>query len=150
SFLQGAHDGIETLNEEALALARQLGDEDLEGEALSTLAVLPARQGDFAESDRRHQALLDFFLGRGDDYNAGIINHNWGDMALLYGDFARAATLYEQGLQRIVPLGQTQMIAYLERGLGVAVHHLGDYERGVALLESSLRRIRAVGEARGL
>ncbi len=145
TFLQGDKAQARVLNEECLALGRELGDTWLIAFALRTLGWLAKDQGQYEQATTLLQQSLTLAHAVGDlflvsDSMAGLAFVAWGQ-----GDYARATALLEQGLAYAQKLGFTGGIAWELCDLGEMAYHQGDYTRAAALLAQSLTIRRKLG-----
>jgi non-specific serine/threonine protein kinase len=146
--VQGDRARAVALKDEALKLARGLGDPSLLALALSYRALTAVAEG---QNDRA-LALWDEVLslrGYPDETQfACSAFDNLGTIARRAGDTERAATLYEESLARSQPIGFEWSAATVLANLANVLVDLGAYERAGTLYRESLRRLWAIGERR--
>lgn len=76
--------------------------------------------------------------------------NNVGEVARCQGDYARAASLYEESLPLLREASDTRGVALALGNLGHVLYHLGEGERAEALLKESLRLKHGFGDEIGL
>jgi non-specific serine/threonine protein kinase len=132
-------------DEQALILAREVGDRRTEVSTLNNLAANDLELGDYGQARARFEANL--ALARSIDepelmisplYNLGLVTWLRGEPAAATERFAEALALArEHGVPRFIPL--------ILRGFASATLDLGDVTQAVALLRESLELARAHG-----
>ena len=128
---------------EAVALAREVDDDDLIATCL-LFRLLCSDDDDPAES----AALFDEAIRRaercGNRVNAGQLQNNAANLALLVGDLESARTYLEQSLANVALVGGVDTIA--TGNLGMVELETGDPDAAGELLGSALRRSRRTGD----
>jgi non-specific serine/threonine protein kinase len=128
----------ERRQEDALALAREVGDEVAAAFAANNLGVQALERGNFAEAKRRLEASRRAAAAAGSGRLVIYADHNLGDIARLQGDPATAVVHYESGLRLARAGGETWYVPKLLCVLGFAALDLGDDVRSAAILLESL------------
>jgi tetratricopeptide (TPR) repeat protein len=126
AFRLGDQERSRARNEEALAVAREVGDTRAECEALTGLARVALREGDYAkvvELAREGRAKAQ---AAGDRSAEGPPLHLEAAGLHLSGDYAHARELYEQSLALNEELGNASWVAMELHNLGWVEIHLGD------------------------
>ncbi|HEY3365908.1 MAG TPA: tetratricopeptide repeat protein [Symbiobacteriaceae bacterium] len=147
---QGDYDEAGALCQEALGIARELGDERVSAEMLDTLGAVALEQGDteralalFEESQTRWRDLDD----------QGSLASTLNNLATLLGrqgEYSRAVTLFDEALSLGLRLGDRQQVAWVLNNLGFMLIDRDDHERARALLEEALTISRQLGDKRGV
>ncbi|MCX6030270.1 MAG: tetratricopeptide repeat protein [Chloroflexi bacterium] len=137
------------LAEEALALARQLGDAWDETRALFLLSETRYRAGEIAQAQELLDASLTVARRSGDPRLALVPLNALGDIACHRGDYARARRLFEECLALSRDLGDRYGEAMHLNNLGTVLHILGQYDEAAAFYRQSLAICRDVGDLAG-
>jgi predicted ATPase/DNA-binding CsgD family transcriptional regulator len=135
-----------SLIEEALALARSLGDPEQEAEILGDLGDIARESGDIERAERCYLASLTLWQ---DLREQGRVAWNWVMLAWVAearGDLARAEALATKAHQLYLDHEDAEGIAYSLRRLGLVARHRGDLERASACFAEGL----ALDEEHGL
>ncbi len=137
---QGNHERAAPFFEEALAVARDVGDPFLIGQAVAFVGWLSYRRGEYQRAEERVAEALRLLDGIPDQVRATPTLLIAGDTAMVQEHFAQALPHY----QRIIDLNQTAGFVWIvcdaESGLGGVYYCLGDVHQAVALYAASLRR----------
>lgn len=136
----GAHD------EEALRLAREVGDRPGIALALCRVGDDARARGDYAAAHTLLDAALDASLAA---CNPGLEAHcrfGRGNLELAEGHYEAARTWLADALARFRRLGSRLVAAVAARRLGVVLYLLGNHSAGRSLLEEGLAGLRGVGD----
>jgi non-specific serine/threonine protein kinase len=135
--LQGDHGAATALGEEALATAREAGDEYEAAGALNVLGGVALMQGDYDTARTLSEEALAKYreLGAARDV-AGTLN-NLGMGAMYRGDYRRAEEMYRESWAMTLELGDTVGSLNPLTNMGYAIFHAGDAPRArVAFVEA--------------
>jgi predicted ATPase/class 3 adenylate cyclase/Tfp pilus assembly protein PilF len=145
AYQQGDYPAARTLDEESLAIHRQLGDRRGIAASLNNLGLVACDQGDFPAARLLHEESLAIVRELGD--RKGIANslNNLANVAYDQGDFAFARELYEESLAIARELGDREGVARVLGNLGNVAKHQGDFPSARALHEESLAIKRELG-----
>jgi len=133
-YWQGALDKGVSLGEEALAVARSLGDQELEAGILGEVGEFWRESGNIDRAEQCYVASLALFQDLGDQINAAWMWMRLGRVAEVRGDLARAEALATQTLQLFRDRKDAEGIGASLRQLGVVARHRGDLEQAAAYL----------------
>jgi predicted ATPase/transcriptional regulator with XRE-family HTH domain len=135
---------------EALALARRLGDPTEIATALNNLGVMAFRQADYDAAQALHEEGLS--LERAHSRPTGIASalHNLGNVAYRRGDHATARSRYEEALALRRGQGDQADVAGLVNNLGNVAVAEGDLVAAQALYEQALQVCREIGNQAGV
>jgi hypothetical protein len=131
--------GARPLLEEALAVARAVGDRAAEGTALWGLGNEAATAGDRGAARAAYEASLARFRALGDEWGAALALNALGALALAASDAAGARARLEEPLPRLRAAGPRWLLAPVLVNLGAAALRLGDPEGARAHLAEGLR-----------
>jgi predicted ATPase/uncharacterized protein HemY len=146
AIYQADFSGGRKLLEEALALARELGDDAGLAESLYALGHLTTLQGDYERARSLYGESLDLYLGLNDTWGIAAATNDLGTVALSVGDYLQARELLEEGLALARHLGQKRQVAVILFNLGYVGWCTGEYERAQALYEECLALAREIGD----
>jgi tetratricopeptide (TPR) repeat protein len=138
---QGDLDGAWTLQEQALAILREM---DTEGARLGTahtlnrLGIVAFLQGDHEKANALHEDALARFRELDDTSAIATVLNNLGVTADDRGDLDRARQLYEEALELQRKSGDTQSIAIYLGNLGEVARDQGDMAGASAYYRESL------------
>jgi len=138
------------LSEEALAIARDMHDDDGIGSALYNLALVANSQEDYARCARLAEESSALFRTATDTANLIWSLNAGGDAALRQKDYARAGVLYHEALDLARAEGDVNSVAWLLPDVAQVYEFQGDYDRARPLLEESLDLFRALKNRSGL
>jgi ATP/maltotriose-dependent transcriptional regulator MalT len=132
-------------HEQALALAREVGDRAAEAFALINLSAPAMEFGDYDLAFSRLEAGLAAARAVGESEAASLALHNLGCLAWLRGDYAASQRYAEEALALAQADGWDWLVPSILVNHGLATADLGDFDRAAALLHEGL----ALGHARG-
>jgi predicted ATPase/transcriptional regulator with XRE-family HTH domain len=138
------------LHGKALALSRRLEDEDIHATALTELALIASRQGDFPEAAALLTDALARYRGTRNERGIAVALNELGAVARLRGDYDDARTYLEESLALAHRLGNGRGAARALQSLGTIAYHRNDNVRAQALLEEALGEYQALGEKPGI
>ena len=143
ALYQGNHERAAPFFEEALAVARDVGDPFLIGQAIAFVGWLSYRRGEYERAEERVAEALHLLHGIPDPVRATPALLIAGDTAMVQEHFAQALPHYQQ----IIDLNQTAGYAWIlcdaQSGLAGVYYCLGDMNQAVRLYAESLRRAHA-------
>jgi predicted ATPase/DNA-binding SARP family transcriptional activator len=117
----------------------------LRAEALSTLALLAYRQGDFAVAKEAWEQSLALYRELGDTTGIGRSIGELGSIALSEEDYERAVSLYEESAALFRSTDDRLRLATVLANLGAIANMQGEYARGRTLGEEALELNREIG-----
>jgi len=142
AIFQGDYARAASFLEEALAVARALGDPALIGETLAYSAFLSYRRREFARAEELLEEVR-HTLGRQAECQPGAFPFltldgvvpflTLGDLALAQGQVERAATQYEEGIERFRAAGSEWGVRDMQAGLAAVRYLTGDLPGAAAL-----------------
>jgi predicted ATPase/DNA-binding CsgD family transcriptional regulator len=147
-WVQGDFELARTLEEESLAIARELGDRSQIGWALSCLGCVARSETDYAAAWRLFSQSRDAYREVGDRRGTGLSTFLLGTIAYFQGEYARARELFEESLAIGRAVGDRWTIASSLGDLGDVAYREGKLRLARALSEESMGVAREMGMAR--
>ena len=132
-------------HEQALAIAREVGDQAAEAFALINLSAPAMEFGDYDLAFTRLEAGLAAARAVGETEAASLALHNLGCLAWLRGEFHTSQQRAEEALALAQAHGWDWLVPSILVNYGLATADLGDYDRAASLLRRGLK----LGYARG-
>lgn len=146
----GDHWRTKSLAEEALALAREMGDQKSIASALGSLASVAHADGDVPRATALHEEAL-ATLGEADLQDASpTILYNLALLLSEQGNYPRASSLLTTALAICEATGDKTRMGWMYRAQGVVALHQGYYEQAARLFRESLSLLWEVGEKLGI
>jgi tetratricopeptide (TPR) repeat protein len=136
-------------HEQALALQRDLGDQQGEANSLNSLGIVAMSQGNYAEAIDYYEQSLALKRELGDRQGEATTLGNLGIVARSQGNYAEAIDYYEQALARFRELGDRQGEARTLNNLGNVAQSQGNYAEAIDYYEQALARFRELGDRQG-
>jgi transcriptional regulator with GAF, ATPase, and Fis domain/Tfp pilus assembly protein PilF len=115
--------------EEALLLARRVGDKRDLASALGYLAIHHHRAGDYARATERYREALEIAREVGDVGGMATAHSNLGAVSFLSGDPARAREHYELAVRLARRVGRSNSAVFATNNLANLHSYLGMFER---------------------
>jgi predicted ATPase/DNA-binding SARP family transcriptional activator len=131
--------------EESLSLARRLKDEKLTANALHSLGLVAAAQGDAAARSYLEEGVA-LARARGEASAIKDLLLGLGLVLIDVGDLAAATTVLEEGLHLARQLQDKRCIAFALNNLGFVAYFAGEYPRAHQLHAVSLGMMRELSE----
>jgi predicted ATPase/DNA-binding NarL/FixJ family response regulator len=126
------------LAEEALAIARDLGDAEIVFNALDCLTGLANSHRDFVAARAFLEQMLPIARDSGNKLQIRVTLMLQGDLAQLEGDYEQAQSFYEESLALMRDLNDKSQLCYELRHLGQVALHQALYEKAIARYQESL------------
>lgn len=138
--------------EEALDIARELGDALNTATALRYLGLLASMQGNYVEARSLLEQSLEIWRMMGPEGKVGL---SWtltflADVALNQNESNEASSIYEESVAILREIGEKNFLAYSIRRLGLLAWREKDYGKAIALYQESLSLNRELGDLRGV
>ena len=130
--------------EEALGLARSIGDETVEANTLRNLGALAKDEGDHARARALHQEAREISARSGDRLGASSSLINLSDIALAQRDYEGAEKLAREGVLLARELGHEVRELCALINLGLASLHCDRAEEARATLREAVRLSQAL------
>jgi class 3 adenylate cyclase/tetratricopeptide (TPR) repeat protein len=124
--------------EEAVALARESGDESLEAYSLSMLAIALNSQGRLERAIECDSAATSLYERAGDLAGQAISHANLAGDYLLIGDLRSALHHGELSLARSARIGDLAGVAVQNLNIGATLLQMGDLEQAASHLQQSV------------
>ena len=120
--------------EEALAIARALGNREAVGKFLTNLGLVAERQGDYPLAIRRYEESLAILREIGARHAALLNVLNLGDVATAQGDDEAAGRYYLEVLPEALALGALHVALGTVRGLAGVQARAGNHAQAARLI----------------
>ena len=144
--VQGDDDDAVAMGEEALTLARQLGDMHGAAAALDLLGLVATDRGEWERARTHMRAALALDRELGYSHGVAIQLSNLGEIAIAQGNLAEAAAFGEEALAIWRERGDDWGVAFALIPLGKVAHARGDIGRALALFRQSLASNQSLGD----
>ncbi|MFW9260918.1 tetratricopeptide repeat protein [Nostoc sp. CALU 546] len=128
----------EQLYQEALAIYRELGDEEMKAITLSDLGGVAQEQGQYDRAESYYKQALTIEEKRGDKEGQAIYYGNLGLLALDRDRPSEARPWYERGLVLAQKVGRQNLVASAQSGLAQVLEQEGRYAEALPLAQSAL------------
>jgi non-specific serine/threonine protein kinase len=148
--VRGNHLQARAFGEEALDLARALGDQITEIETLCTISNIAAVQGNYEEAYTISIAALIIARTSGNQWQVGMALDSVGYAALFHRQYQSAQSAFEESTALFHALGQFSLQSNNQRMLGYALMHQQDYQRAALHYHESLKLNAAFEEMNGV
>jgi predicted ATPase/class 3 adenylate cyclase len=125
-------------HEQALTLAREMGDREAEAFALNNLGAQAMELGHFDDARTRYQATIAIAREAGTVHLVILALHNLGEIQRMQHDSAAALQSKEEALALARQHAMSWGLPSILTGLGLIATDLGDYDRAIALFHESL------------
>jgi predicted ATPase len=147
---QSDYTSADTLFQENLRIARQLGDKRSIAVSLNAMAVNARHCGELSASRALFEESLALWRELQDAPATGRALSNLASIVKLQNDFAHARDLYEECLSIFRALADTSGIAWTLNHQGDVARDQGDSFAAQSLYEQSLRAFRQLGDRWGI
>jgi len=146
AFGEGDHDRATQLHEDALHLAREVGDEPAEAFALMALGAQLLDRQCYDQAEELCEKARVLALRVGELRTAGLSRHNIAEIEFHRGHYAQAVDRYQDSLRIFRELGDQWAVVASLHGLAVTVLRQGDLRSAAKALRECLRLASEVGE----
>jgi tetratricopeptide (TPR) repeat protein len=143
---QGDYDTARALNEESLALRRELGDTPGVATLLNNLGIIARFQRDLRDARQMNEESLALFREMGDRWAVGQLLNNQACVASDQGEYGEARRLLEESLMIRRQLGDKAGLALSLNTLADVVLDEGAFADARPLLDESLEISRDLGD----
>jgi len=147
---QADHDAARAASDEAVALARQVGEPWVLALALLPVAEACMMRHDYAAARSCFEESLALFRQIGDRWGIGIPLLDWGYMDSIQGDYGAARARLEESITMHRQVGERWMRSHSLNILGQVVQQQGDYQQAAMLYDESLDLLRKMGLETGI
>lgn len=146
TYLQGDYPLGRNALAEALALQRELGDQNGVADCLNNLGNILQAEGDYAEARACHEEALALRRKLNNRYGVACSLGNLGTIARDVDDLENAVLLNQASLDLFRELGNERNLAYSLNNLANAYEGLSDFRLSRALHEESREIERRIGD----
>lgn len=140
------HQKAATYLAEALRLAGDIGDQNLQARTQRAFALNEEQQDNYASALEHSQAMLDLYRAAGNRAQEAMALNWVGWFHTLLSGHEAALPYCEQALSLAREIGDRHVEAMTEDSLGYIHHKLGNYTKALACYERGLDVIRKVGD----
>lgn len=146
----GRYEQAESLLEEGLAIAQELGEKRIEAVSLRYLGVAASGRGDYGTAQSFLEQTLSLWRELGERSDISLSLSFLGDVALAEGKSLKAQSLYQESAKLLNEFGDKHVLAYPLRRLGHIALDQGDYPKAAALFLESLELNLDIGNKMGI
>jgi predicted ATPase/DNA-binding NarL/FixJ family response regulator len=148
AYLQADYPAGQPLIEEALAIWRELGQEERTGlgRTIALYGGFRMEVGDYESAVRLFQESLEIYTQLNHKNGVGGLHKDLGWSAMRTGDYQLAQLHLEKSLALVQETGDKTGLIYAYSGLGEVAMRLGEYPRASDLLEKGLSLGRELGD----
>jgi predicted ATPase/DNA-binding SARP family transcriptional activator/uncharacterized protein HemY len=148
---QGDHVNAQTLYEQSLTTAKNLGESSLQAKALMGLGIIAElNRGDFEGARSHFQSALELARESGDKVCLADALRQLGALSLERANYQDAVTYYEASGKLYNELGHVQGRAKSLTNLATVLTYLGDLHKAHVLNVEGLELFRSVGDRHGV
>ena len=148
-YYQGDHVSAQALQEESLAIFRELGNRQGAAWALNGLADVAAAQGNHDIARALYEESLSIFRELGNRQGTASLLHHLGRLVREQGDYEQARVWYEEGLTISRELSNQQNVAWSLHHLGNVAAAQGDHLTAWSLQEECRALFQELGNRQG-
>ena len=145
NLIRSDPDSARLVGEQALALAKKIGNQRALGDAHNNLGWLAAEQGQFTRSDSLLTIALDIFKRIGKAEYTSVTLSNLGWLSDKKGDRVGSLKRFQEALAMSEQAGDSASTSKLLYAIGIDYRKSGDLPNGLKFLEQSLEMERALG-----
>jgi predicted ATPase/Tfp pilus assembly protein PilF len=145
---QGDYERATTLHEDALAAARQLGDQIAIATSLTDLGSIARFQGEYRRAAELHEQALSIWRELNDERGTISSLHELGWLALDRGDYPAAEALLTESLVLARRSGELAALGTVLEKLGMLSFYREEYEQAADLYQDSLDLWRELQDTR--
>ena len=149
-FLLGMLDSGDKFADEAITLARELGERQVLARALWAKGLVMGSQGDTTAAEECNEEALALFRQVGDKFSIAFVLANRGVQEREQGKTRLARASLEEALAVDREIGNEMGASWHGINLGPLVYYQGDYAFAQALFEENLAIERKFGRKRGI
>jgi predicted ATPase len=143
-------EGAYAVQEECLALSRELGLPRLVDQAVFSLGMLSLWHGDLVRAKELLEEALAGARAEGNRYLQAVMLHNLGEIGWLEGDCAGAMRCFDESLPISEEFGAQRLVADNLKGLARSLAGLGEGDRAREALDRAATLCRDMGDERAL
>jgi tetratricopeptide (TPR) repeat protein len=143
---RGELESAQSLYEEALAIARRVGDQRGIARELGNLGVVFAARGQLAQAETYHQDSLAVYREIGYQLGVGGEEGNLGEILRARGRLREAMAQYQDSLARAHELGNAELEALDLNDIGDVLADQGNLAKATRQYDQALKIFRDIGE----
>ncbi len=142
---RGEYLAAQSFLEKGLAVIRDTGDLQAEGDMLNSLGTVAEAMGDYAVARVAYQQALEISQEIGNRLGEGYVLNNLGQVANDQGAYQEAREYYEDSLAIFGEIGNRLGQGAVLNNLGETAHGQGDYHGARGHYEQALATFREIG-----
>ena len=142
---QADHDSTQVVADEAVTLARQLGDGWMMALSLCAGGEAGMMRQDYGTARSYFEESSTIFRKIGDKFGLGAALLDWGYMDSIQGNDEKAQNRMEESIAMFRQVGERWMLAIALNVLGQVVQQRGDYDQATVYFSESLDLLRKMG-----
>ncbi len=135
--------------EQALSIAKEIGDKKGEGISFSHLGSIYYILGNYHKAIEIYEQSLSIAREIGDKKAEGVNLGNLGNAYDNLGDYQKAIEFHEQSLSISRKIGDKKGEGANLGNLGITYDNLGDYQKAIEFYEQALSITREIGDKKG-
>jgi predicted ATPase/DNA-binding SARP family transcriptional activator len=137
--------------EEALSIARELGNNAIAARSLCNLGLVETVEGNYEQAGSYFEQSMDLFR----KVNSLSMENIWpltflGDIDFYRNDLNSAQIHYEQSVSALRGINDRNFLAYIVRRLGQLAWHRGEFDKAARFCHESLTLNQELGDERGV
>jgi ATP/maltotriose-dependent transcriptional regulator MalT len=144
---RGDHERAVAYLEEALPIARLVGDDWQTCITLGNLGEANYDRGDYARGEALFHEALDLARQIGDTFGVAVNLYCLGNCVFNLGDVGGALVRFRESLEQCVALGERHLASRALDSLGIALHQAGHSRSGSRLLGAASALRESIGDA---
>jgi tetratricopeptide (TPR) repeat protein/transcriptional regulator with XRE-family HTH domain len=125
---------------QGLALAQQLGQNNIERDLLTTLGLVAFHEADYQQAQEMLGKALSLARQHSEQEQVAILMRHLGRVAYMQGQTMLAKMYYQEGLAQARNVGAYEVIGQLLAHLGAVYVRLGDYTQAEQLFQEGLEQ----------
>ncbi len=153
--LGSAYDSLSEFNQaidfydQALSLARKLGDRNSEAASLGNLSSAYGSLGQYQQAIQFQQQSLEIFREIGDRNGETKAINGLGNAYYSLGQYQQAIHFHQKSLEIFKEIGDRNGEAASLGNLGIAYYSLGQYQQSIQFYQQSLEIFKEIGDLNG-
>jgi tetratricopeptide (TPR) repeat protein len=145
-LLTGHKEEAIVVQEEAIALAEEIGDNYILGTTLSSASRVEVfAKGDFAKAIEFHAKASELLKEHGNRWSYGITMYGFGNLYMAQRDFAKSREKYKIAMQTMQELGSTRNVSMIKSDLAHILRYEGKYPEAISAYHETILEWQRLG-----